>query len=219
MSRLVDQLLQSPRAKVYLDEIVGRLRREDELRQRFREEMTEDTRAEFINGEVVVQSPARFGHNKVAQRAFKLLDAHVARRQLGFVGHEKFLVELTRNDVEPDVCFWSRAKSAKFTDDQLLFPPPDLAVEVLSESTERIDRGTKFEDYAAHGVIEYWIVDADRRVLEQYVLRGDTYELAMKAGDGTVRCVAVQGAEFPVQALFDDAEHEKALAGAENPTA
>jgi Uma2 family endonuclease len=89
-----------------------------------------------------------------------------------------------------------------------------LVVEVLSESTERIDRGTKFEDYAAHGVTEYWIVDADRRVLEQYVLRGDAYELAIKTGDGTVRCVAIPGAEFPVRALFDDPAHETAIAAA-----
>jgi Uma2 family endonuclease len=215
MSALVDQVLQSPRAKVYLEQIAERLRREDELRRRFRDEMTEDTRAEFINGEVVVHSPLRFAHNRAAERTYRLLDTYARKRGLGHVGHEKYLVELTRNDVEPDVCFWAAAKSSKFTDDQLLFPPPDLVVEVLSESTERIDRGTKFEDYAAHGVAEYWIVDADQRVLDQYVLRGgESYELAMKAGDGTVRCVASSGAEFPVRALFDDAEHEKALTAA-----
>ena len=218
MSAFVDQLLQSPRAKVYLQEIADRLRREDELRQRFRDAMTEDTRAEFINGEVVVRSPARFEHNATAERAYDLLKSYVRPRRLGHVGHEKYLVELTRNDVEPDVCFWSSAKSSQFARDQLLFPPPDLVIEVLSDSTERLDRGTKREDYAAHGVAEYWIVDADLHVLEQYILKGDGYELGMKAADGTVRCVALPGAEFPVRALFDDAELDRVLAAARSGT-
>ena len=40
---------------------------------------------------------------------------------------------------------------------------------------------------------------------------GDVYELALKATDGTVRCVALPGAAFPVRALFDDAELERAV--------
>src|SRR5690606_37641379 len=93
------------------------LQREERLRARFREEMDEDTRAEFLNGEVFVHSPAKFKHNRIAQRAYKLLDSFVAPRHLGIVGHEKHLVALTRNDVEPDVVYWRAEKSAAFTDD------------------------------------------------------------------------------------------------------
>lgn len=209
MSAILDPLLRSPRLRFYFNELAEHLQREQAARQRFREQMTEDTRAEFINGEVLMHSPARRGHNRTAERCYRMLHAYVEPRGLGEVGHEKYLVELTRNDVEPDVCFWGKAKSDAFTDDQLLFPPPDLVVEVLSESTEAIDRGTKFEDYALHGVREYWIVDPDRQTLEQYVLSGETYELRMKSADGTVRCAAIEGAQFPVLAIFDDEENRR----------
>jgi Uma2 family endonuclease len=214
MSSIVDQLLRSPRAREYLDQISQRLKQEQEARQRFRDQMTEDTRAEFINGEVVVHSPSRFAHNRTAERIYRLLHGYVESRGLGCVGHEKYLVELTRNDVEPDVVFWKSERSSLFREDQLIYPPPDMVVEVLSESTEAIDRGTKFEDYAAHGVSEYWIVDPDAKTLEQYILSGDHYELRLKSGDGTVRCVALSGAEFPILALFDDAENQRATAAA-----
>ena len=64
------------------------------------------------------------------------------------------LVGLTRNDFEPDIVFYGAEKAAALRPDQTTFPPPDLIVEVLSESTEARDRGIKMEDYAAHGVRE-----------------------------------------------------------------
>src|SRR5437016_761022 len=134
MSAVLEQIMKSPRLKFYFDEIGERLRREQIARQKFRDEMNEDTRAEFINGEVVVHSPCRSEHNKVAENIYTLLRAYTRPRNLGRVGHEKYLIGLTRNDVEPDVCFWRADTSAKFTSNQLVFPPPDLIVEVLSDS-------------------------------------------------------------------------------------
>lgn len=55
------------------------------------------------------------------------------------------------------------------------FPVPDLAVEVLSPSTEARDRGVKFEDYAANRVGEYWIISTEEATVEQFVLEKGTY--------------------------------------------
>jgi Uma2 family endonuclease len=109
------------------------------------------------------------------------------------IGHEKILVALTRNDYEPDVCFFSAAKARTFQPDQTVFPAPDFVAEVLSRSTEQADRGVKFEDYAAHGVGEYWIIDPDGERVEQYLLEGETYQLACKADNGVVASRAVAG--------------------------
>jgi Uma2 family endonuclease len=43
-----------------------------------------------------------------------------------------------------------------------------LAVEVLSPSTIRTDRGEKRDLYQRKGVPEYWIVDVDSRAIERY---------------------------------------------------
>ena len=50
-------------------------------------------------------------------------------------------------------------------------PAPDFIAEILSDSTASVDRGVKFQDYAAHGVGEYWIVDPVQQTIEQYRLQ------------------------------------------------
>jgi Uma2 family endonuclease len=93
------------------------------------------------------------------------------------------------------------------------FPAPDLVVEVISESTEQNDRGVKFDDYAAHGVQEYWIVDPDAETLEQYHLAEgeDSYRMVIKAMTGQVRSFAIPGFEIPVRAVFDPELNQSVL--------
>ena len=44
----------------------------------------------------------------------------------------------------------------------------DLAIEILSPSTARVDRSIKRRLYQKQGVTEYWIVDADTRSIERW---------------------------------------------------
>ena len=207
----LQQLLRYPR----LPEVVRRLqaiaRAEARKRRYFYEVVTEQQKAEFINGEIIVHSPVKYQHNQASFRLATLLSAYVQRHNLGTVGHEKLLITLTRNDYEPDVCFFGQEKARAFTPDQTKFPAPDLAVEVLSESTEALDRGIKFEDYAAHGVGEYWIVDPDQETIEQYLLHEGAYRLTVKVKTGSIASAVVPGFEIPVRAVFDPVEQFAAL--------
>ncbi|MFO7635532.1 MAG: Uma2 family endonuclease [Caldilinea sp.] len=62
----------------------------------------------------------------------------------------------------------------------------------------------KFENHAAHGVSEYWLIDPDTETVEQHRLVGDSYELAIKAQTSELRSFAVPGFVIPVRAIFDD---------------
>jgi len=208
---ILEPLLRSPLLPRHMRRLEEALADEARRRQGFIDKVIEDGKWEFINGEAVMQSPARWAHTQCTDRVTSLLLPYVRRRGLGAAGSEKVMVSLTRNDYEPDVCFFRAEKAGQFTPDQTRFPAPDLVVEVLSESTEAIDRGVKFEDYAAHGVTEYWIIDPDAEAVEQYVLEGDEYKLRMKSGTGELASVAVDGFVIPVRALFDDAEHHTCL--------
>jgi Uma2 family endonuclease len=46
---------------------------------------------------------------------------------------------------------------------------PDLAVEVLSRTTERRDRGRKMELLAGYGLREYWLIDPAGQLVETFV--------------------------------------------------
>jgi Uma2 family endonuclease len=78
----------------------------------------------------------------------------------------------------------------------------------LSESTEQIDRGVKFEDYAQHNIAEYWIVDAENQTIEQYVLESGNYALKHKAqNQEIIFCQVLKGFDIPAIAVFDKAEN------------
>jgi Uma2 family endonuclease len=204
---LLDPLVKSPRLGQYVDRLTCMLADERRRRERFYEEMNEQVKQEFINGEVIVHSPVKLKHERASRSLLELLDIYVRRHELGYVAHAKLLICLTRNDYEPDISFFKKDKAAAFTPNQMKFPAPDFIAEVLSPSTETNDRGVKLDDYAAHGIGEYWIVDPENERVEQYLLTGDAYTLQLKVNSGTLRSHVVPGFEIPVRAIFDEQEN------------
>lgn len=211
MESVLEQIFRSPKLPTYAESIRARLDDERNRREQFYDDLRDDLKAEFINGEVFVHSPVKLEHNDASQLPHKLLHTYVTLHRLGKVGHEKLLVSLTRNDYEPDIAYWSNAKSQGFTPKQMKFPAPDLIVEVLSPSTAQNDRGVKFEDYAGHGVQEYWLIDPDLRFVEQYHLDGEQYRLHIKADSGLIRSRAVNGFVAPIPAFFDEQANLESL--------
>lgn len=203
MEAILEKLIDSPRLFLFQREIEQVLDEEKARREHFIETMSESEKVEFINGEIVVHSPVKLQHNETTYNLLSLLNTYVRFKGLGLVGFEKLLISLTRNDYEPDICFFRHEVADTFTPKQMRFPAPDFVVEVLSDSTSAGDRGIKFDDYAAHGVAEYWIIDPEEEVVEQYWLDGDHYRLAYKVGSGTLTSRVVTGFELPVRAIFD----------------
>jgi Uma2 family endonuclease len=211
MNITVEKTMEMPNAVLFARKLDAALKAEQKKRQHFYKIIDENRKMEFINGEILFQSPVKLLHNEATGNLFQLLKAYVSTNKLRFVGIEKILVSLTRNDYEPDVCFFGNEKSKSFTPKQMQFPAPDFVVEVVSDSTERTDRETKFQDYAAHGVREYWIVDPDKATVEQYLLQSEEYELLLKAKDGEIESIAIEGFRIPIRAIFDEAENLAAL--------
>ncbi|MFD2569413.1 Uma2 family endonuclease [Spirosoma soli] len=202
----VHDLLEAPDAKLVIERAQAILADEAERRRAFREWLRDDVKAEFINGEVIMHSPVKRRHLDATKYLENLLLNFVMLNDLGVVDSEKALIGLTRNDYEPDICYWNSETAASFEDDQMEHPAPDLIVEVLSKSTTGRDRGVKFEDYAAHGVLEYWIIDPVRKSVEQYRLDEPTMAFASAAtlyNDDTLEALTVPGFAIPVQAIFD----------------
>ena len=204
MSVLLNQILEMPHAAILAERLQSALEREQKVRRHFYKIIEEDKKMEFINGEIIFQSPAKLRHTNSVKLLTILLSTFVVKNEAGFVGSEKMLISLTRNDYEPDVCFFDKSKSQHFKSDQMQFPAPDFVVEVLSPSTEKYDRETKFQDYAAHGIKEYWIIDAEYGIIEQYFSQNETYELLLKAKDGTIESVVLPDFKIKIRAVFDE---------------
>lgn len=204
-SRVAD-LLEAPDARLVIERAQAILDDEAKRRKEFREWLRDDVKAEFINGVVVMHSPVKRQHLNASENLLMLLKVYVNKQDLGEVNTEKALVALSRNDYEPDICYWNKEIAASFYDDQMEHPAPDLIVEILSRTTTGRDRGIKFEDYAAHGVREYWMIDPVRQSLEQYKLDEDLMafeEAAVLFVDDTLESLTIPGFRIPVRAIFD----------------
>ena len=210
--QLVEKILELPNAIVLVSKLNLILEEEKKRRSTFYNDISEFEKAEFINGEIVIHSPVNKAHNDVTTFLYPLLSVYVDKHQLGYIGINKIMIQFTRNDYEPDICFFDKKIAKTFTPTQSLFPPPNLVVEILSKRTARHDRDVKFQDYQAHGVEEYWIIEPIKKIVEQYRLdTKQTYELILKAGTGTITCLPVKGFSIPIEAIFDEAKNLQAL--------
>jgi Uma2 family endonuclease len=201
---LVSQLLQEPHAYLIIQEIEHILEDEKARRIAFYNDITEQEKVEFINGEIIVHSPVMKRHNSSTVLLSRLMSIYSDIHQLGFVGIEKIMITLTRNDYEPDICFFKKEKSNDFVEKQTLFPAPDFIIEILSEGTKKRDRGVKFQDYQAHHIEEYWIIDPDHQTIEQYHLEEDGYELVLKSSEGNIKSFVMTDFQIPIQSVFDE---------------
>jgi len=204
-NHLISEILKSPNAPVLINRVKTILDNESERRTEFYNSITEQEKAEFINGEIIIHSPVKKEHNEFTGNLFSIFKTYVIENVLGFVGFEKILIQCTRNDYEPDLCFFNKSVAEKLKKDQSLFPIPDLVVEILSKSTEKRDRGIKFEDYQNHGVKEYWIIDPNNKTVEQYKLNENgVYDLIVKSNSGEIKSFVITSLVLPIKVIFDE---------------
>lgn len=216
MKAVLAPVLLSPDFPDLLAELNQEWQDEQKRRHKFREELTPEMKAEFIEGQVIMHSPAMARHILATKHLATLLHTWVVEHDLGLVTIEKALICLTRNDFEPDIAFFKRFRASSIQPTLMEFPAPDFVVEVLSPSTEKTDRGVKMHDYARHGVSEYWLVDCREQAVERYVPAGDerSYLLAGKHGVGDmVGTDVVTGFRIPVAAIFEEKAQHDALRG------
>ena len=139
-------------------------------------------RAELIVGEVFLMAPAPAReHQKVSGELFAQLHAYLRGKRCE-VYAAPFDVRLFEQDgdspedvdtvVEPDI---SVVCDPSKLDDTGCKGAPDLVMEILSPSTTRHDKFTKFNLYQRAGVREYWIVDPDDKTVQVFVLEDGHY--------------------------------------------
>jgi Uma2 family endonuclease len=211
--KILKPLLQTTNLQDYVLYLQEYLKSEQEKRLFYYDKISEQEKSEFINGEIICHSPVKRDHNLVVGNLYTLISTFVKVNKLGFVGVEKIMVKLTRNDFEPDICFFKKEKSKHFTKDEMFFPAPDFVVEVLSKSTEKRDRGVKMEDYAQHGVQEYWLINTTEKCVEQYKLDVEKQEFSLfkKVSSGTIKSFVIDKFTISLTAIFDEGAHLKAL--------
>jgi Uma2 family endonuclease len=205
---LLDFIFKLSSPEKFIQEAHQKLEEERKKREYFYNEVAEFKKSEFILGEIIIHSPVKKEHNDVLLNLLRLVDSYVRKHKLGYIGVEKVLIALSRNDYEPDLCFFTNEKAKEFEEGKSIFPAPDLVVEILSKSTKKNDYGIKFEDYLAHNVKEYLIIDPIKKVVELYRIDNQSkkekeYELILKSGTGILKSEVIQDFEIRIESIFD----------------
>lgn len=157
---------------------------------------------ELSEGEISIMPPPSFTHQRLVDTLHSALKAFVQQRDLGVTAFAPLAVRLWPGKIrEPDILFYAQASLSRIG--ELVSGPPDLAVEVISPGTRRLDRHDKFYEYAQAGIAEYWLVDPETQSVEVYALDDGVYTLLVQArAGGTAFSQLLDGFAISGDALF-----------------
>lgn len=138
-------------------------------------------RYELLEGELSVTPATSPRHQEILGNLYRVLYRQIEGTGAGKIflsPIDCILSEITV--VQPDLVYLDATRCSAVSD-RCIEGPRTLAVEVLSPGTTLIDRSTKKQIYARHGIPSYWIVDPEARAVEAYVLSDKGYQLVARA--------------------------------------
>lgn len=137
--------------------------REQSLRLSYEEfvaRVDESAHAEWVDGEAIIFMSPKERHQALVFFLSMLVGNFVLLFDRGVVRTAPYEMRIHPDGParEPNLLFVAREHLGQITDDGLS-GPADLIVEVVSEESFKRDRDTKFYEYEAGGVPEYWFLD------------------------------------------------------------
>jgi Uma2 family endonuclease len=123
---------------------------------------------ELKDGELVRMANAKFGHEQTKSEILSCLVPYVVQRRLGRVYSETAFTLSPSRVCSPDVAFLSNESVAKGDPDHIYQGPPDLAIEVVSDTESALELRQKIQDYLDAGSKAVWAFYPKLRVIAVY---------------------------------------------------
>jgi Uma2 family endonuclease len=125
-------------------------------------------RHELIEGEHHMTPSPSTKHQKVSRNLLLAIGGFLKLHPIGEIFDAPMDVVLSDLDVvQPDLLFISKERASRITERNIQ-GAPDFVIEILSETTRKIDEIIKRKLYEQHGVREYWIVDPELESVKVY---------------------------------------------------
>src|SRR5215471_4625371 len=151
------------------------------------ESMPDDgSRYEVIEGEFFVSKAPGVTHQLASMNLSWIFSSFLKLNPLGVVLATPGLIFDELSGVIPDLVFVSNERFGEIVRNERLIAAPDLIDEIVSPGSEneRRDGVAKRQLYGEFGVKEYWLVDLQKRVIEVFVAKDHTLDLAATFREG-----------------------------------
>ena len=123
----------------------------------------EDSDWEYLDGRIVMHSPASDQHEDIFRFLLTLLSAYLDERKGAVVRGSRYPMRLDASwSPEPDILV-VREHHRYLMTPRRLEGPADMVVEIASESDPRLDYREKLPRYRQAGIEEIWIVNPFER--------------------------------------------------------
>lgn len=158
-------------------------------------------RYEIIEGDIFVSPAPKPNHQNTIGNLFGILYIYLQTHPIGKLYLAPIdLILSPINVIQPDMLFLSKEKYHLISD-RSIEGPPDLIVEVLSPTTEKIDRTTKSRLYARFGVTHYWLINPTEKRLEMFHLEDGRFIGPVKSKTN-VTSALFPALSFPLASLW-----------------
>lgn len=162
----------------------------------------QEQKADLIRGEIVMASPATVKHEDFVNYLSTILRLFVKKQKLGMVIGSRVAMKLDdENAPEPDLMF-IRKERLHLLGVTEIFGPADVAIEVVSPGSRRLDTIEKKKLYADFGVPEYWLIDIHKQKAHFWRNENAAWKSLPVDENGVFHSVAIAGFWLRVDWLF-----------------
>lgn len=149
---------------------------------------------EWEDGRVFGFMPNNRQHQVILKFLITLMQIFLEKYELGEIMPAGYAMKLGRQKSgrQPDLVFIRNENLGRMRPGYL-DGPADLAVEIVSPESGRRDRDTKFKEYAAAGIQEYWLIDPVPQTIEFFRLGPDGHYTRISSEGGTYRSEVLTG--------------------------
>src|SRR5690349_23841615 len=145
-------------------------------KEMFDELVDEDTKAELLDGVMIVHSPGSLRHSDIAGFLHVMIRGYAATKRLGNVlGPMSLIRPAAGRRFAPDLYFLEHQRVPRPLPHGYIEGAPDLVLQVLSPSTRKVDLEEKRPAYRQAVVSEVWLVDPEEQLIQVDRRRNKSY--------------------------------------------
>ncbi len=167
-----------------------------------------ELRMEYINGEIIIMESPSISHQEISGNLHIAFKTYLKGKKCK-VYYAPFDVHFYKKDIkEPDVMqpdlLIACDVEEKVNERGRYMGTPSLVVEILSPGTRSRDMVDKLNTYMLSGVMEFWVVDPDKKTVFVYSFKDfeiDEY-LFYRQGE-SVKSFIFEGLEVNVDEIFE----------------